>query len=171
MPQDDAIARLARQIDATHNVERRLASAEQVATLRRQGACDLHRVCADFVAMVNRSLSSARLDLSPPEYSAEMFRDSGPNLIQISSQGRHIQIVFTAPAELVSTEKFLVPYVLEGDLRTYNQRMLERFDVRSLMIFFCVENDTAAWRSFDWRTRSTGPFTGDLLVNLMGPLF
>jgi hypothetical protein len=171
MRQDDAIARLARQIDATEKAERLLASAEQIAALRRRGACELHHICSDLVASVNRSLSAARLELAPPEYSGEAFRDAGANLMQISSQGRQLQIVFQSPAGLSSTEKFLIPYVLEGELRAYNQQMLERFDVRSLMIFYCVENEIASWRFFDWRTRSTGPFSVDLLVNLIGPLF
>jgi hypothetical protein len=172
MRQDDAIARLSRQIDATQKAERLLADEGQIARLRRQGACELYQVCADLVAAVNRNLSSAaRLELSPPEYLAEMFRECGPNLMQISSQGRQLQIVFESPAGLSSTQKFLVPYVLEGELRTYNQQMLERFDVRSLMIFYCVENETASWRLFDWRTRSTGALTVDLLASLIGPLF
>ena len=85
---------------------------------------------------MNRNLPEAALDLSPGTYAPEMFRDSGVNLIQIGSQGREMQLAFEAPAQLVSTEKFLVPYVLEGEVRAYNQQMLERFEVRSLMIFF-----------------------------------
>jgi hypothetical protein len=79
------------------------------------------------------------------------------NLIQISSQGREMQIAFEATSKLVSTEKFLVPYVLEGEVRTYNQEMLEHFEIRSLLISFCVEEGTATWRPFDWRTSHTGP--------------
>jgi len=171
MPQDDAIARLARQIDATERAERLLANVERIASLRGQGACELHRICADLVTAVNSSLSAARLELTPLDYSAEMFRERRPNLMQISSQGRQLQILFESPADLSSTEKFLIPYVLEGELRTYNQQMLERFDVRSLMIFYCVENEKASWRHFDWRTRSTGLLSVDVLANLIGPLF
>ena len=138
MAQDDAIARLARQIDATHRAERFLVRADQIANLRRLGACELHRLCDEFVSSVNGKLSEAVLDLSPPTYSPDFFRESGSNLIQISSQGRQMQIVFEATSQLVSTEKFALPYVLEGEVRTYNQRMLERMDIRSLLIFFCV---------------------------------
>ena len=56
-------------------------------------------------------------------------------------------------------------------MRTFNQRMLERFEIRSRSIFFCVERETAVWRFFDWRTRSTGPVDDALLVSLMEPLF
>ena|ERR1035438_6028912 len=171
MAQEDAIARLARQIDAARTTERFLVNADEVANLRRHGASELHRICADFVSSVNRNLAEAALDLSPSTYAPESFRDPGVNLIQIGSEGRQMQIAFESPAQLVSTEKFLVPYVLEGEVRTYNQRMLERFEIRNLPLFFCVEAGTAGWRYFDWRTRHTGPVNRDLLTRLMEPLF
>jgi hypothetical protein len=49
--------------------------------------------------------------------------------------------------------------------------MLERFEVRSLQLFYCVEDSIAAWRYFDWRNRHTGPVDAELLVGLMGSLF
>jgi hypothetical protein len=172
MAEDDAIARLARQIDATQRAERSLVDTDEIARLRRQGACDLHSLCAEFVASVNARLSDPGLELSPPAYSAEMFRESGPNLIQISSQGRQMQFAFEATRQRkASTEKFLIPYLLEGEVRTYNQKMLERFDIRNLMIFFCVEGESGSWRFFDWRTRATGVLGGDLLLSLVEPLF
>jgi hypothetical protein len=171
MSQDDAVARLARQIDAASKAERFLVKADEVATLRRDGALNLHRICSEFVSSVNSNLSEAVLDLSPSTYSPEMFRDPGTNLIQISSQGRQMQIGFEATSQLVSTEKFLVPYVLEGEVRAYNQKMLERSEIRSLLLFFCVEQGTAGWRFFDWRTTHTGPVDRGLLAKMMEPLF
>lgn len=171
MEQHDPIARLARQIDAAKKSEHLLEDGDAVVNLRRQGACDLHLICAEFAATLNHKLSAATLDVSPPAYTPEMFRQPGVNLIQISSQGREMQFAFQAPLQLVSTEKFLVPYILEGEVRTYNQRMLERFDIRSLLLFFCVADGTTGWRYFDWRTRHTGPLGQELLVSLMEPLF
>ena len=171
MPQDDAVARLARQIDATRKAERFLVKTDEVASLRRQGAGELHRICAEFVSSVNSNLSEAVLDLSPSAYSPEMFREPGTNLIQISLQGRQMQIAFEATSQLVSTEKFLVPYVLEGEVRAYNQKMLERSEIRSLLLFFCGEQGTAGWRFFDWRTRHTGLVDRELLAKMMEPLF
>jgi hypothetical protein len=171
MNQDDAIVRLARQIDATKKAENFLVNAEEVTAVRRQGACDLYRICAEFAAAVNARLAEARLELSPPSYAPEVFRESGPNLVQIGSEGREMQIVFEAPRQLVSTEKFLVPYVLEGEVRAYNQSMLERSAIKSQLLFYCVERGSAAWRFYDWRTRRTGPLGRELLVSLMEPLF
>ena len=64
-----------------------------------------------------------------------------------------------------------MPYVLGGEVCTFNQKMLERFEVRSRLVFFCVDERTAGWRYFDWRTRHTGPVDRALLVSLMEPLF
>jgi|SRR5579872_1216812 len=171
MPQDDAIGRLARQIDAAQRDERLLAAEDAIREMRRRAACELHSVCADFVAAVNRHLSGALLDLSPATYAPETFREEGVNLIQISSQGRQMQIAFEATPQGVSTEKFRIPYTLEGEVRAYNQKMLERFEIQSRLIFFCVEGETAVWRFFDWRTLRTGPVDGALFVGLMEPLF
>jgi len=171
MTQDDAFVRLARQIDAARKTERFLVNADEVAGVRRWAACELYRVCMEFVGLMNSQLSEAALELSPASYAPAMFRETGANLIQISSQGRQMQIVFEAPSQTVSTEKFLVPYVLEGEVRTFNQKMLERFEVRSRLVFFCVDERTAGWRYFDWRTRHTGPVDGSLLASLMEPLF
>jgi hypothetical protein len=171
MAENDAIARLARQIDETQRAERFLSRADQIRNLRRQGAQVLHRICGELVSSVNGRLSEASLELSPSTYSPDSFRDTGANVFQISSEGRQMQIVFEATSELVSAAKFAIPYIVEGEVRTYNQRMLERFDVRTLLIFLCVEEETAVWRFFDWRTRHTGVIDADRLASLMEPLF
>lgn len=171
MSHNDAIVRLARQIDAARKAERFLVNADDVATLRRQGACELHRICAEFVSSLNSTLQVAAVELSPAVYTPEMFQAPGVNLVQISAQGREMQLAFEAPRSLTSTEKFAIPYILEGEVRAFNQKMLERFEIRSRLLYYCVENETASWRFFDWRTRSTGPLTRDLLANLMEPLF
>ena len=90
MAQDDAIVRLARQIDAARKAERFLVHADEVASLRRYGACELHRICAEFVSSVSRGLVEATLDFSPATYAPETFREPGVNLIQISSEGRQL---------------------------------------------------------------------------------
>ena len=171
MAQDDAVAKLARQIDAAHQAEHARRSAEEVFALRRRGAQELHEICADFVTSVNSRLAAAALDIAPPSFGPEMFRESGVNLIQIGSQGRQMHISFQAPAQLVSTEKFAMAYVLEGEIRTFNQQMLERFEIRTRSLFCCVEEKTAVWRSFDWRSANLSVVTRDFLASLMEPLF
>ena len=82
-----------------------------------------------------------------------------------------LQIVFEATRQPTSTEKFQVPYTLEGEIRTYNQSMLDRFEIRALLVFFCVEKEAVQWRFFDWRTLRTGIIDSELLVSLLEPLF
>jgi hypothetical protein len=171
MTHDEQITQLARQIDAVRQSERFLVNPEEVAGLRRQAACKLHQICAEFVLSLNSKLAHATLEISPPSYMPETFNKSGVNLIQVSSQGREMQITFQATPQLYSTEKFPIPYVLEGEVRTYNQKMLERFEVRSHLLFFCLDKDGAVWRFFDWRGPRTAPVDSDLLVNLMERLF
>jgi len=171
MAYDDAIVRLAKQIDAARKSEPSAVSAEEVAALRRQGACQLHQICAEFVSSLNSKLSDTAIELSPPTYAPETFREFRVNLIQIGSQGREMQIAFQATPQLFSTEKFPVPYVLDGEVRTYNQRMLERFEIRSYLLFFCLNENAAVWRFFDWRGGRTVPVDRDLLASLMERLF
>jgi hypothetical protein len=171
MGQEDAIARLARQIEATRKAERFMVDGNAVESLRREGAVRLHAVCAQFVASLNGSLKDTEVELSPQTYSQDLFRESGVNLFQIGSQGREMQIAFGATADSVSTDKFAIPHILEGEVRAYNQRMLERSEIRSLLLFYCIEQEGAAWHFFDWRTRSTGKVDGLFLARMMEPLF
>jgi hypothetical protein len=109
MADDERIARLGKQIGSDIQKDQPLLLTEvELGAMRRQGAMELHSICADFVASVNRNLSPPVLELSPAEYAAEMFRGSGVNLIQLNAQGRIIQIAFEAIP--VSTEKFRIPY-------------------------------------------------------------
>jgi len=170
MSEDDPISRLARHIEAAHEAER-LVRSDEIADLRRQAALGLHTTCAEFVLSVNTRLAKPRLDLSPATYAPDLFRETGINVFQVSSEGRQMQITFAAPRQPVATEKFAIPYILEGEIRTYSQKMLERFEISTRMIFFCVASDRADWRYFDWRTRSTGAIDRGFLISLMEPLF
>ncbi len=171
MPHDELIARLARQIDAARRTELFTVHPADTDTLRRRGAGELHAICAEFAARVNSRLTHASLELSPPLYNPETFRTRGVNLFQISAQGREMQLAFEAPHELVSTEKFLIPYVLEGEIRTYNQQMLDRFEIRTQLLFYCVEDGAARWRYSDLRTLHTGVVDSGVLATLMERLF
>jgi hypothetical protein len=82
-----------------------------------------------------------------------------------------MQIVVETPSHLVSTEKFLVPYIWRARFGPTTRRCFESFEIRSRLLFFCVEAGTATWRFFDWRTRHTGPVDRNLLSGMMEPLF
>jgi hypothetical protein len=171
MAHDDPIGRLARQVDASRKFEPSLISAEEVSRLRRQGACQLHQICAEFVSLLNSKLPRVPFELSPPAYVPEMFRDPDVNLMQVSAQGRQMQIVFQAPSGRFSTEKYAVPYILEGEIRSYNQQMLEHFEIRNQSLFYCLNNETAVWQFFDWKNPRAMPLNPNLLAAVMQQLF
>lgn len=171
MAELDRIARLAQQIDSrTKHEQYMLLTESEVLGLRRQGASELHAICAEFVASVNRLLSPTVLELTQPEYSAEIFHETGVNLFQINAQGRIVQITFQATREIFSTEKFRIPHILEGEVRAYNQEMLEHNQIRSHALFFCLEESKNTWRHFEWVHGRTGVFDRDHLVSLLEQL-
>src|ERR1700749_2255516 len=140
MAEDERIARLAKSIGTEIRKEQHLLLTEpEVLELRRQGASQLYSICADFAASVNRLLAPAALDLAPSEFLPERFHATGPNIFQLNANGRIVQIALQATREKFSKEKFLIPYILEGEVRAYNQEMLERTEVRSQALFFCLE--------------------------------
>jgi len=169
MTEQDRIVRLAKQIDDDIRKDHHLLLTEsEVVDLRRRAAIELHSICADFVASVNRQLSPPPvLELAPPEYAEEMFRESGVNLFQVNTQGRIIQIVFESVPAIFSTKKFRIPYILEGEVRAYNQEMLERTQIRSQALFFCLEEKRNTWHYFEWLNGRTGAFGRDQLVSLL----
>ena len=86
---------------------------------------------------------------------------------QVVAQGRIVQIAFESTREIFSTEKFLIPYILEGEVRAYNQKMLERTQVRSQALFFCLEDTRNTWGYYEWINGRTGAFGRDQLVSLL----
>jgi hypothetical protein len=168
MAEPDRIARLAKLIDSEIKKDHRLRLTEpEVTSLRRKGAIGLHSICAGFVDSVNRQLSGPVIEFSPPEYAEQMFHESQVNLFQVNAQGRVIQIVFKSTPTIFSTEKFKIPYILEGEVHAYNQEMLERTQIRSVALFFCLEESGNTWRYFDWLHGDTGTFGKDQLVSLL----
>ena len=167
MPTNDRLARLARHIETRAGEDERLLLKErEIAELRRNAARELHSICAEFVASLNKLLPRAAVELSPPEYTQDAFRERGANLIQINSHGRILQVAFEATRQLVSTDKFKLPYILEGEVRAFNQQMLARNEIRSQWLFFSIEQPRA-WHVLDWRTNRLGRFNRELLVSLM----
>ncbi len=168
MSKDDRIKKLASQIEALTRRDRRLAEkTREVEVLRRKAACELHSICASFVESVNRLLTEVRVELAPSDYAPEMFRDPGVNIIQINTHGRIIHITFEATHELVSTEHFRTPYILEGEVRAYNQEMLDRVEIESQLLFYCLEREQNSWRLFDRRSYRNGLLNDEFLVSLM----
>jgi len=162
------LRRLAGSIDALEDKdERHLRRAREIEAFRRGAAVDLHRICAGFVTAINELLTRGVVILDPPDFSAESFREESLNLFQIHVRGRILQVEFRGTPELVSTEDFRIPYIIEGSVRAFNQALLDKDLIDEQLLFYTLESRQRCWRFFDARTYRSGPFDGEYLVGLM----
>lgn len=169
--QTDRLRKLAKSIDALAEKDRTvIARSREIRALRRQAAVELHGICADFVRALNRMLAHTALELDPEEYQPDNAPASGIHLFQINARGRLLQIRFEATPELVSTENFRVPYILEGSVRCFNQQLLEQDLIEEQMLFYTLEKSRALWQYFDARTYRSGKVDVDFLIGLMEQL-
>lgn len=167
----DRLKKLARSIDAlARKDETVIRRTREITSLRRQAALQLHDICAGFVLDLNALLAETALEFHPQEYSPENFQEDGINLFQINARGRILQIKFEATPELISTEDFRVPYILEGAVRCFNQQLLEQDLIEEQFLFYTMEKTRNLWRFFDARTYRSGPFDADYLTALMEQL-
>ena len=170
-PKDDRLQRLAQRIRSlAEKDEGRLRRVQEVEALRRAAARELHAVCADFVAAVNGMLDDRIVSLDPPDYRAAAYSDDSSNLVQINVHGRILQVAYAATAELISTEDFRIPYILEGSVRAFNQEMLDKDLIEERPLFYTMERDRNMWRYFETRTYHSGPFDRDYLISVMEQL-
>jgi hypothetical protein len=162
------LQKLAEAIDALAGKDSVLIQkTQQVASLRRQAAAELHDICRKFVSELNQSLSHTQLQVDPPDYPLDSFQDMGVNLLQINIRGRILQIEFASTPEMISTENFRVPHILEGSVRCFNQELLEQAVIEEQFLFYCLERKSNLWRFFDARTYRSGRFDQEYLISLM----
>ena len=168
---DTRLKRLAHSIEALAGKdEQYLRRSREMAALRLSAATELHTICRDFVDSINRLLARNAVALDPQDFSEAVFRENGANLLQVSVQGRILQISFSTTPELVSTEDFRVPYTLAGSVRAFNQDLLEKEIIVEQLLFYTVEKEMKMWRFFDPRTYRSGRFDQQYLVSVMEQL-
>jgi len=167
----DRLKKLAEAIEALADKDSALIDkAHEIAALRRKAALELHTICRNFVCEINRHLTKNPLEFDPAEYAPESFNDIGVNLLQINARGRILQIGFESTPEMISTENFRAPHVLEGSIRCFNQEFLEQSVIEEQFIFYCLEKKRNLWRFFDARTYRSGLFDREYLTSLMEQL-
>jgi hypothetical protein len=165
---DDPMQRLAHRIQSLVERDRgRLRRVAEMEAVRRAAAEELHTVCADFVTALNAVLDAPVVSLDPPEYTAASYSDDATNLIQISVHGRILQVAYAATAELISTEDFRIPYIMEGSVRAFNQEMLDKDLIEEQPLFYTMEPNRNMWRYFETLTYRSGPFNRAFLVSVM----
>ena len=170
-PASERMRKLARSLDALARVDDgHLRRAREITALRREAARELHAICADFVRDLNELLSEIVLEFEPQEFGPDSFQEERLNLFQINARGRILQIGFEATPELISTEDFRVPYIMSGEIRCFNQQLLERDLIEEQLLFYTMEKARHFWRYFDARTYRSGPVDGDYLAGLLEQL-
>jgi len=168
---EERLLRLARKIESSaRRDDERILEMQKIAARRALAAAELHAACASFVHSVNKLLPKPMLELSPPDFTAASFREPGPNVYQLAVSGRIVHLEFRATDTLMSTEKFRIPYILEGAVRTFNQELLDMPAVAERLLFCCLEGSEANWLWFDVRTRRAEPLDQDHLIDLLEPL-
>jgi hypothetical protein len=167
----DRLKRLASKLDAIAEADqRRIDEARRVAELRLRGARELHALCKYVVAQLNPLLTRLQIELSPPEFTDEGFRDPGKNILQVQARGRIVQIAYEATDATTSTEQFRIPYIIQGAVRWFNQDRLDREEMDEQWVFYCVERDGCRWRFLDPRSRRTGQLDSDYLFGMLEQL-
>jgi hypothetical protein len=150
--------------------EAALLRYNEIAAQRRSAAAELHRICSAFVERLNAHLKTTHVALDPREYGPDNFVEDAPNLLQINARGRIIQIEFGGTEPPVSTEEFRIPYILQGEIRGFNQELLDRQVIEEHLLFYCLERNGPMWRFFEARTYRSGPFDQGFLIDLMEQL-
>ncbi len=168
---EDLPRRLAKLLEAVAARDaERIRQEREIAAVRREAAFELYVICSNLVRSVNAIAGDARLELSPPDYSPELFRDGGPNLFQIGVSGRLVDIAFESTEAILSTENFRTPYTLQGSIRWFSQESLESLGIREHLLFCCLEDGEGSWVWLDSVTHRTGPCDEDYLGRLIEEL-
>ncbi len=110
------------------------------------------------------------LELSPPTYSADSFRDPGSNVIQINVSGRIVHIEFQSTDTPTSIDKFRIPYILEGSLRAFNQDLLDMSAMPEQLVFCCFDRNRLSWLCWNPRTQQVAPLDQEHLITLLDGL-
>jgi hypothetical protein len=161
------LARLAETIETLSQRDEEAAAEEKrVALARQAAAAELHQLCATFAAHVNGLLTRPEVSLDPAEFDGSKYADDGETMFQINVRGRIVLLCFERPEELVSTENFREPYILEGMSRCFNQELLEDARVEENPMFYCTAPGARGWRYFHPRTYQTGALDENYLVGL-----
>src|ERR1022692_49988 len=175
---DDRIRRLARKIeDLRRKDETTAARRAEVHRQRQEAAERLHKICECFVEQVNGMIKEDQMMLVPGEFSNETSEDSRMQFM-LNVRGRVLLIDLEPPPSLVSTELFRKPYILQGEVRFFNQELLDDSRVEEHGIFYCPNEGAkdasgrraGAWLFWNGRSYKSGPVDDGYLAELMEQL-
>src|SRR5258707_793509 len=153
---DPRIPRLARKIEDLRRSE--------IHHQRQEAVARLHCVCAKFVAEINSLIKDDQMLLVPAEFAGDPGDDCRMQFM-LNVRGRVLLIDLEPPASLISTELFRKPYILQGEVRFFNQELLDDSRVEEHGLFFCPNEGLkdatgrrqGAWLFWNGRSYSSGP--------------
>jgi hypothetical protein len=179
---DDRIRRLARKIEDLRRKDETASSRRhEIHRQRHEAAERLHKICECFVEQVNGMIKEDQMMLVPAEFTEESNHDSPDDSrmqLMLNVRGRVLLIDLEPPPSLVSTELFRKPYILQGEVRFFNQELLDDSRVEEHGIFFCPNEGAkdanghraGAWLFWNGRSYKSGPVDDGYLAELMEQL-
>src|SRR5579871_500283 len=175
---EDRIRRLARKIeDLRRKDESSATRRKEIHRQRVEAARILHCVCETFVGNVNKLIKEDQMSLVPGEFAGEGVEDSRWQYM-LNVRGRVLLIDLEPPPQLVSTELFCKPYIMQGEVRFFNQELLDDSRVEEHGLFYCPGEgvkDSSGRRQgalLFWNGRSykSGPVDDSYIAELMEQL-
>ena len=174
---EDRYRRLAQKIEELRRQDEAfLARRNEITRQRDQAVRELHQICRRFTEHLNSYIKQDHLDLLPPELPEELDEDCRLQ-IMLNVRGRVLLIALEAPASLVSTDSFRKPYILQGEVRFFNQELLDDSRVEEHGLYFCPGEGgrdgpkggarRGAWVFWNGRNYKSGPVDEDYLAGLL----
>lgn len=140
---------------------------DKVRQQRTEGIRRLWEICRLFAEHLNSYVGEDRLELSPADPPQEISDDTQVQLL-LNVRGRVLLLDIRPPNSLVAAENFKKPYILEGEVRFFNQELLEDDRVEEHGVFFCPsEGQDGAWLYWNGRTYKSGRVDEDYLAGLL----
>ena len=165
---DERFHRLAGRIEELRRKDE--AAHEHRVRVRRQrteGVQRLWGTCQSFATHLNSYVAQDPLELSPPDPPDEISEDNQVQLL-LNVRGRVMLLEVRTPSMLVAAENFKRPYILEGEVRYFNQELLEGDRVEEHGIFYCPdEGADGAWLYWNGRTYKSGIVDEEYLAGLL----
>ncbi len=167
-PHEERFRKLARRIEELRRKDEEVQTFRTKVRASRQEALQrLWGTCRSFADALNAYVNHDRLELTPPDPPDEL-PDEDPIQLMLNVRGRVLLLDLRAPENLIASDNFKKPYILEGDVRFFNQELLESDRVEEHGIFFCPgEGERGAWLFWNMRSYKSGVVDEGYLASLL----
>lgn len=165
---DERFQKLARRIEELRRKdEATLQRRQHISKRRGEAIRQLWEICGNFAQRLNSYIEEDRIQLSPGE-APEEFPEENQIQLLLNVRGRILLLDIRGPSNLVSNDNFKKPYILEGEVRFFNQELLEDERVEEHGIFFCPgEGPDGAWLYWNGRSYKSGRVDETYLASLL----